>query len=111
MTMIIEWIGASLRDHSELSLFLVLAIGYLLGGVRMGSFKLGPVVGCLLAGVVVGIGIVVPWPRRNRETGRPGRSRKDKELQNEEIPTCSVRIDRSGGIRRQSRRSHFQLPA
>jgi putative transport protein len=61
MTMIIEWIGASLRDHPELALFLALAAGYLLGRVRMGSFKLGPVVGCLLAGVAVGqIGIVVP---------------------------------------------------
>lgn len=61
MTMMIEWIGASLRDHPELALFLALATGYLLGRVRMGSFKLGPVVGCLLAGVAVGqIGIVVP---------------------------------------------------
>jgi putative transport protein len=61
MTMIIEWIGASLRNHPELALFLALAAGYLLGRVRIGSFKLGPVVGCLLAGVAVGqIGIVVP---------------------------------------------------
>ena len=30
MTMIIEWIGASLRDHPELALFLALATGYLL---------------------------------------------------------------------------------
>jgi putative transport protein len=58
---IIEWIGASLRDHPELALFLALATGYLLGRVRIGSFKLGPVVGCLLAGITVGqIGIVVP---------------------------------------------------
>src|SRR5271170_2499693 len=61
MTMIVEWIGASLREHPELALFLALATGYLLGRVRIGSFKLGPVVGCLLAGVAVGqIGIVVP---------------------------------------------------
>jgi len=61
MTSIVEWIGASLRDHPELALFLALAAGYLLGRVRIGSFKLGPVVGCLLAGVAVGqIGIVVP---------------------------------------------------
>src|ERR1700757_3153182 len=61
MTMMIGWIGASLRDHPELALFLALATGYLLGRVRMGSFKLGPVVGCLLAGVAVGqFGIVVP---------------------------------------------------
>ena len=61
MTVIIAWIGASLRGHPELALFLALAAGYLLGRVRMGSFKLGPVVGCLLAGIAVGqIGIVVP---------------------------------------------------
>jgi putative transport protein len=61
MTLIVEWIGASLREHPELGLFLALAAGYLLGRVRIGSFKLGPVVGCLLAGVAVGqIGIVVP---------------------------------------------------
>ena len=54
MTMIVEWIGASLRDHPELALFLALAAGYLLGRVRIGSFKLGPVVGCLLVGVAVG---------------------------------------------------------
>lgn len=61
MTMIVEWIGASLRDHPELAWFLALAAGYLLGRVRIGSFKLGPVVGCLLAAVAVGqIGIVVP---------------------------------------------------
>src|SRR6267378_7210188 len=61
MTTIVEWIGASLRDHPELAMFLALATGYLLGRVRMGSFKLGPVVGCLLAGITVGqIGIVVP---------------------------------------------------
>jgi putative transport protein len=59
--MIVEWIGASLRDHPELALFLALAAGYLLGRVRIGSFKLGPVVGCLLAGITVGqIGIAVP---------------------------------------------------
>ena len=61
MTTTMEWIRDALRDHPQLALFLTLAAGYLLGRVRIGSFKLGPVVGCLLAGVVVGqIGIVVP---------------------------------------------------
>jgi putative transport protein len=61
MTMMMEWIGASLRDHPQLAVFLTLAAGYLLGRARIGSFKLGPAVGCLLAGVAVGqIGMVVP---------------------------------------------------
>ena len=61
MAMIIEGLGASLRDRPELPLFLALSAGYLLGTVRIGSFKLGPVVGCLLAGVAVGqFGIAVP---------------------------------------------------
>lgn len=56
-----EWIRDELRDHPELALFLALAAGYYLGRFRIGSFKLGPVVGCLLAGVAVGqIGIAVP---------------------------------------------------
>jgi putative transport protein len=61
MTTAIEWIGHALRDHSELALFLALACGFLLGRVRIGSFRLGPVVGCLVAGIAVGqFGIVIP---------------------------------------------------
>jgi putative transport protein len=61
MATMMEWIRVALRDHPELALFLSLAAGYLLGRVRIGSVKLGPVVGCLIAGVAVGqIGIVVP---------------------------------------------------
>ena len=37
-----------------LLLFLVLGIGYLIGGVRFGSFELGPVAGVLLAGLLLG---------------------------------------------------------
>ncbi len=61
MTTAIEWIRLVLQSHSELVLFLALAVGYLLGRLRIGSFQLGPVVGCLLAGVVVGqLGITIP---------------------------------------------------
>jgi putative transport protein len=61
MATAIEWITHALRDHSELALFLALAAGYLIGRIRIRSFKLGPVVGCLLAGVAIGqFGIVVP---------------------------------------------------
>ncbi len=43
-----------LRDHPEVTFFLVLGIGYLLGKVRLGGFALGAVTGTLLAGVAVG---------------------------------------------------------
>lgn len=61
MTTTIEWIRDALRNHPELALFLALAAGYLIGRLRIGSFKLGPVVGCLLAGLAVGqFGVVIP---------------------------------------------------
>jgi putative transport protein len=44
----------ALRNHPELAIFLTLALGFLVGRIRLGSFKLGNVVGTLLAGVVVG---------------------------------------------------------
>ena len=63
MTTAIEWIRHALQSHSELALFLALAAGYFLGRLRIGSFQLGPVVGCLLAGVAVGqLGIAIPAP-------------------------------------------------
>jgi putative transport protein len=43
-----------LRHHPEVTFFLVLGIGYLLGKVRLGGFALGAVTGTLLAGVAVG---------------------------------------------------------
>ncbi len=45
---------ASLRENPELAIFLTLALGFLLGRVRLGTFKLGNVVGTLLAGVLIG---------------------------------------------------------
>jgi putative transport protein len=43
-----------LRQHPEVTFFLVLGIGYVLGKVKVGSFSLGAVTGTLLAGVIVG---------------------------------------------------------
>ena len=45
---------ASLRQNPELAIFLTLALGFLFGRVRVGRFKLGNVVGTLLAGVLIG---------------------------------------------------------
>ena len=43
-----------IRDNPVLLLFLVLGIGYVIGGIRFGSFKLGAVAGVLLAGLLLG---------------------------------------------------------
>jgi putative transport protein len=49
-----QWLLGVLRHHPEVTFFLVLGIGYLVGKVKLGSFTLGAVTGTLLAGVVVG---------------------------------------------------------
>jgi len=49
-----DWFVTSLRENSELAVFLTLAVGFVLRRIRIGSFRLGNVVGTLLAGVVVG---------------------------------------------------------
>jgi putative transport protein len=49
-----DWFAASLRENPELAIFLTLAIGFLIGRVRIRGFSLGNVVGTLLAGVLVG---------------------------------------------------------
>jgi putative transport protein len=51
---VMGWIADSLRQNPELAIFLTLAIGFLIGRLRIGGFSLGTVVGTLLAGVVVG---------------------------------------------------------
>jgi putative transport protein len=50
----IERLIEVLRSHPEITFFLVLGFGYLLGKVKLGSFTLGAVTGTLLAGVAVG---------------------------------------------------------
>jgi putative transport protein len=51
----------ALREHQELAIFLTLALGFLIGRLKLGSFSLGVVVGTLLAGVAIGqLDIKVP---------------------------------------------------
>jgi putative transport protein len=55
-----EWIANALRHHPELALFLALAVGYAIGKIKIGAFKIGSVIGVLIAGVVIGqLGIKV----------------------------------------------------
>ena len=44
----------ALRQNPELAIFLTLAVGFVIGRIRFGTFCLGNVVGTLLAGVVIG---------------------------------------------------------
>ena len=45
---------SALRENPELAIFLTLAVGFVIGRIRIGSFSLGNVVGTLLAGVLIG---------------------------------------------------------
>ena len=56
-----DWLADSLRENLELALFLSIALGYGLGSLRFRGFQLGPVLGTLVAGLLVGqVGIAVP---------------------------------------------------
>jgi putative transport protein len=56
-----SYVIEALRNHPELAIFLTVALGFLLGRLKIGSFTLGSVVGTLLAGVLVGqLDIQVP---------------------------------------------------
>ncbi|MGO4573356.1 aspartate-alanine antiporter [Microvirga sp. 2TAF3] len=56
-----NYITSALRHNPELAVFLTLAVGFLIGRIKFGSFSLGIVVGCLLAGVLIGqLDIKVP---------------------------------------------------
>ena len=49
-----ENIADILRLHPELALFLVLALGFAIGKITIGNFKVGAVLGTLFAGVLIG---------------------------------------------------------
>src|SRR5688572_27539396 len=49
-----RYLLTSLREHPELAIFLVLAIGFVIGRIKIGSFKFGNVLGTLIAGVLIG---------------------------------------------------------
>ena len=55
-----SWFVEILKSYPELALFLTLAIGYAVGKIQIGSFKIGTVPGVLVTGVIVGqLGIVI----------------------------------------------------
>src|SRR5688572_3012163 len=44
----------ALREHPELAIFLTLAVGFVIGRIKVGTFKFGNVLGTLIAGVIIG---------------------------------------------------------
>jgi len=49
-----DWLASTLRQYPEVSIFLALALGCWIGGLRIGAFSLGSVTGTLLMGVLIG---------------------------------------------------------
>lgn len=49
-----DFLVLALRQNPELAIFLTLALGSLIGQLKIGTFSSKTVVGCLLAGVLVG---------------------------------------------------------
>src|SRR5438094_10286046 len=61
-----NWFVDALRHNPELAIFLTLALGFLVGRLKIGGFSLGTVVGTLLAGVLIGqLDIEVPAVVKN----------------------------------------------
>ena len=50
----IDIIFETIKGNPVLLLFIVLAIGFMIGGIRFGSFQLGSVAGVLLGGLLLG---------------------------------------------------------
>lgn len=49
-----SWVEQFLVKYPELAVFLSISIGYLIGGIKLGGFTLGPVTGSLFAGILIG---------------------------------------------------------
>jgi putative transport protein len=49
-----NWLFNTLRTYPEIAIFLALALGFYVGGLKIGKFSLGNVTGVLLAGVLIG---------------------------------------------------------
>lgn len=49
-----EWVIHLLRQHSELAIFLTIAVGFWIGKMKIKQFSLGIVTSVLLVGVLVG---------------------------------------------------------
>jgi putative transport protein len=56
-----EKVAHILQEHPELAVFLTLSLGFALGHIKIGTFKIGVVLGTLFAGVLIGqLNIEIP---------------------------------------------------
>ena len=61
--LVFSWLAATLRQYPEITIFLVLAIGYYFGKFTYKGIGLGSVTSTLLAGVIIGqLGIAISQP-------------------------------------------------
>ena len=49
-----QWMVETLQRYPEIAIFLTLALGFLIGPIKLGKFSLGNVTGVLLMGVLIG---------------------------------------------------------
>jgi putative transport protein len=55
-----DWIVKTFQQYPEIAIFLTLALGYWIGGLKFGKFSLGSVTGVLIAGILIGqVGITI----------------------------------------------------
>jgi len=54
------WLATTFAKYPELAVFLVIGIGYWIGGFKYRGFGLGPVTGSLIVGLLVGAYFNVP---------------------------------------------------
>lgn len=74
-----DWLAGFLARYPELVVFLAIALGYVIGGIKFGGFSFGPVTGSLVAGLAIGQFAEVPVSGlaksflylRHRLLGRP----------------------------------------
>ncbi|WP_223427348.1 aspartate-alanine antiporter [Tateyamaria pelophila] len=55
-----SYLAAFMIEYPELSVFLTISLGYLIGSVKIGDFSFGPVAGSLFAGLLIGQFAEVP---------------------------------------------------
>ena len=51
---VMNWLFDTLRSYPEIAIFLALALGFYVGGLKFGKFSLGNVTGISLAVVLIG---------------------------------------------------------